>query len=712
MRILNRANTPRTETRNIALTAAGTGGPSLYAQPWDTKNLPAGSGQRETLTAAVIAAVASDVADIAHFPVRVTQLGTGKDLTDADPIAYAFNVSPRAGMTAADLRAHVVYQLEYTGECYLVIVGNTVTPLLAASVDIIPAAPGQHNRDGSPALVAGFIVRNDRGRELGRYDAEGKPTSGSAEGQLVRIHHPYPGHPLRADAPVTRAGLAIDTLHYARQASAFVLRNSGQPAGLVQITDPAVTADSIGEFDRRLNSRLADVTQRGRILVVSSDVKYTAVDNDDPSTGIGALADMARRDVLSVWSMPESRLGLGGGRTYENQRVETSNYLRNTVAHRLGLIASALNQLARARGVVVEFALLAPELGEQASELAARAQQLYTSGLATLDEAREMVGLPPVAGGDRFATAPAAVQAPGAPARDAVPFAVAPEGATSDRAAEGIDADSWSAGYGRLADSFEGELADAVQGLHARAYRDIVARLRAVARAWDQRADEPAPRVDAEQVVNVTRLDTFMVRELEPLLDDAVRSFAGFAASQFDNPALVDLPRWKQLAARRLARLVKGVDIDGNEVGLGWSRQLAQDVAAALSAGYEAGESTGKLAARIAETLDVDPANPKAVAARALTIARTEANGLANETTAEAMRDSGVVARKRWYTVGDNRTRASHLSANGQEVDIDAKFNVGGVQMDRPHDPSAPAAEVVNCRCRMIPVVARNPLAD
>ena len=697
MKVWNRGETPKTQERNVALTTAVTSGvASAYVQPWDTKNLPAGVGQRETLTAAVISAVASDAADITDFPARVVELGTGRVL-ERDPLTYAFNVAPRSGMSAADFRAHIVFQLEYTGECYLVQVGDTLTPLLAASVDVLPAKPGQHNRDGSPALIAGYIVRNSAGRELGRYDAEGNPAGGAAEGRLIRIAHPYPGNPYRADAPVGRARLAIDTLSYARQASAFALRNSGQPAGLVQIEDPSVDEQSITEFDRRLNSRLSDVTQRGRMLVVSSNVKVTEIGEYDPSTGITALSELARRDILSVWAMPESRLGLGGGRTYENQRVETANYLRNTVAHRLGLIASAINQIARARGVMLEFEMNAPELGEQDGEMAARARDLYASGIITLDEARELVGYGPTANGGNF-VAPAAPVGLGADARGVPPFPVAPSGAET-RALS----DRWVDGYDRIVSRTEADLADAAQAFHLRVYREMSKKLRRMSRAFDRA--EPMPKVTATQLFDVAAADVYLAAEFAPLVEAAVIEAGNWAYGQF-GVELDSVPQWQKLAARRMARLVSGTDALGNEIGLGWSRQLAIDVGDALQAGYAQGEGVDLLAARIADTLGVDRKNFKTVGDRALTIARTEANGLANETTIEAMRTSGVVSKKRWYSIGDSRTRPHHSAANGQTVGIEAKFRVGSVEMDHPHDPKAPAGEVVNCRCRMIPVVS------
>lgn len=88
---------------------------------------------------------------------------------------------------------------------------------------------------------------------------------------------------------------------------------------------------------------------------------------------------------------------------------------------------------------------------------------------------------------------------------------------------------------------------------------------------------------------------------------------------------------------------------------------------------------------------------------RANTIARTETvaayNG-GNYTGAQALGAHGP-AEKWWLAAEDARTRPSHNEADGQVVKFDQPFIVGGVPMSRPHDPSAPARETVNCRCVM-----------
>lgn len=86
---------------------------------------------------------------------------------------------------------------------------------------------------------------------------------------------------------------------------------------------------------------------------------------------------------------------------------------------------------------------------------------------------------------------------------------------------------------------------------------------------------------------------------------------------------------------------------------------------------------------------------------RADTVARTETVGafVQGELAAQrALGDDGPV-EKVWVAALDDRTRETHADAHDQCVPISEPFNVGGVSMDAPHDPGAPAGEVVNCRC-------------
>lgn len=87
--------------------------------------------------------------------------------------------------------------------------------------------------------------------------------------------------------------------------------------------------------------------------------------------------------------------------------------------------------------------------------------------------------------------------------------------------------------------------------------------------------------------------------------------------------------------------------------------------------------------------------------ARATLIARTESTGAYNYGALTALTDEGV-ACKRWLATLDARTRPTHRGVDGQVVRVRGTFDVGGVAMRMPGDPSAPPAEVCNCRCTIV----------
>lgn len=59
------------------------------------------------------------------------------------------------------------------------------------------------------------------------------------------------------------------------------------------------------------------------------------------------------------------------------------------------------------------------------------------------------------------------------------------------------------------------------------------------------------------------------------------------------------------------------------------------------------------------------------------------------------------VAVKTWRTVGDGKVRDAHSAANGQTVDADGFFTVGGEKLEYPGDrwSGASLKNVINCRC-------------
>lgn len=99
----------------------------------------------------------------------------------------------------------------------------------------------------------------------------------------------------------------------------------------------------------------------------------------------------------------------------------------------------------------------------------------------------------------------------------------------------------------------------------------------------------------------------------------------------------------------------------------------------------------------------------KLLALRGEVIARTETmralsksrnDGIQQQITAGKFQAQDVT--KTWHSLHDNRTRLTHLELDGSTVGFSGQFrSISGAMLSYPGDPSAPASEVINCRCML-----------
>lgn len=160
----------------------------------------------------------------------------------------------------------------------------------------------------------------------------------------------------------------------------------------------------------------------------------------------------------------------------------------------------------------------------------------------------------------------------------------------------------------------------------------------------------------------------------------AVRAVATAPTLDLEQPAVV---RMIQQRANKLAGQVNDT-----------TYQAIKDQ---LSEGVAAGENVDDLADRIGSVFDAAPT-------RARTIARTESVGGYNAATNTIFDTYGtdVAAGKEWLATLDDRTRADHADADGQQVAAGDQFSVGGESCDFPGDESLSADQLCNCRCTLL----------
>ncbi|MEV5677058.1 ADP-ribosyltransferase [Streptomyces sp. NPDC052179] len=130
--------------------------------------------------------------------------------------------------------------------------------------------------------------------------------------------------------------------------------------------------------------------------------------------------------------------------------------------------------------------------------------------------------------------------------------------------------------------------------------------------------------------------------------------------------------------------------------------RLSEAARRELAAGLDAGEDIDQLRDRLRAAFARDGA--QLGPGREQRVAQTEASRAWNTATLAAARavagpDRPVV--KQWVTRHDAKVRSSHKAVDGQIRLLAEPFSVAGAPMQTPGDPTAPAAQVCNCRCRL-----------
>ena len=115
------------------------------------------------------------------------------------------------------------------------------------------------------------------------------------------------------------------------------------------------------------------------------------------------------------------------------------------------------------------------------------------------------------------------------------------------------------------------------------------------------------------------------------------------------------------------------------------------------------GESQQQIIKRIQGVMNNSAKNAKR-------IAQTERTRLQSQARNDKLKEAeaaGVTVMKEWSCAMMATSRESHIALDGKRVKMGEKFRtIWGNDLEFPGDPNAPAKEVINCHCVMVPDVA------
>lgn len=125
------------------------------------------------------------------------------------------------------------------------------------------------------------------------------------------------------------------------------------------------------------------------------------------------------------------------------------------------------------------------------------------------------------------------------------------------------------------------------------------------------------------------------------------------------------------------------------------SRKLTEQI----TQGIIQGEPLDKIAKRMAQAVSVQDWKFMRTYART---AMTGAQNAGRQISLWNARNMGIKVKKEWMATLDEHTRTEHAELDGQKVDTDKPFKVGGYTIMYPGDPAAHPAMVYNCRCTLV----------
>lgn len=150
-------------------------------------------------------------------------------------------------------------------------------------------------------------------------------------------------------------------------------------------------------------------------------------------------------------------------------------------------------------------------------------------------------------------------------------------------------------------------------------------------------------------------------------------------------------------AVRQLILNVPGIvylpQLD-NAKDLLWNHQ---HFTSALAQSILQGETLPQAAKRLSMVLGMD----ERASTRAARTAMTGAESAGRQHSMERAESMGIPLRKSWRAKLDGRTRQSHRELDGESVPVSGYFTWGGINIDRPGDPTCPAHMIANCRCTL-----------
>lgn len=597
-------------------------------------------------------------------------------------------------------------------------------------------------------FVSGYrIQRSDwKTEEVPAFYPNGKPRV-----LWIRLK-PHPTDPYAQMTPLMTAGIAAETDYFAHLFNRNFLMNDGRPGLLVNISGQ-VSVEDAREIKRKLGG---GPLRAGEIAVIESPgISVEDMARSPRDVQWDEMLKISKEEILMSFGVPESVMGNASGRTFDNADAERENFWMDTMVPHCNSVAQGLDGITESTEdtIVLQHDFDKVDVLQRIKERKRQnALAEFSAGAITIDEYRKVAGytvwdvvgtrvlylnsgiavaknptdqaaimtLKPlvqpagaagqVGAGPQYPALPSGLQQRALTlvkgARESGPKSIEKKDAASgddDDIIEGVIVEEEKTHpYLGLRHNLEGFVEGALESWDSRQEDIITSRLMHVksrkgTRHWDGESTGEVKALDPNYAVNSGEWVADLRQAMTNRMARAIKAEATRVLRDLDSMGLIDEGAGN-LAARHYgsreaynAALQKVLD-QSLTILEGAAQRQSRRVADRIKEMDANGATMRQIEAEVRRSIGLRAGWRKALATNLVT-------SVVEGTRFEVYSQAGGRLRKVWNATPDERTRHTHVAADGQVRSVNSRFRVGKAWMMHPGDTSAPAEEVVNCRC-------------
>jgi len=511
----------------------------------------------------------------------------------------------------------------------------------------------------------------------------------------------------KGSSALSSARTSIDIQNTGDSHNFNTLKNQARPSGALSYKPGdgqplALEDEAFDRLKQEIETQFSGDANAGRPLLLEGGLEWVQMSLNAKDLDYVNSRHTTMKDICRALKVPSSLLGIEGDTAYNNMRESKELLWENAILPMMRRFISHLNTellplFDKSEGLELGMDLsLIPDLSIKQERIWDR---IRNANHLTIDEKRKMTGFTPLPDG----TGETILISSGD-----MPYDLLRAGYTAgdlnELASEGATSGDGTPSEENVAKSLKKKyLAKGILATKAESLsnEDYLAKLDEMARGYDEELKEELEKVFAdfgqeledgfkrgEEVaiaISLLILQDRLANAYKPTLKKVVDDFSRFALNDMDD-FIVDEGSFN----RRVDTFIEQELYNRAEYVTKTTQKIVEDK---VSKGREEELNNEEIASSLKEEMD-DPA-------RLLMIAETEVQGAIGFAMYEVANRASKHYHKEWITMGDEKVRSSHASANGQTVPSEESFDVGGEGLDHPGDSSGSAGNVINCRCKM-----------